>query len=119
MADHDVNAISVLIDLYGFAIDTQCWDLFDRVFTSDVEIDYTTQHWYGLESFKKDFAADHAPFDATQHAMTSKMVQVDSNTARASSIAHGGSSGKVPKAATFSRARGGTMIGCYAVRARG
>lgn len=71
------NDIIQLLNLYGFAVDTQRWDLFDDVFTEHVDADFGgSAHWQGLESFKADFAAFHAPFDATQHVMTNHQVRV-------------------------------------------
>jgi SnoaL-like domain len=81
---HDSAAIIQLINLYGFAVDTQRWDLFDRIFASDVDADYSAAaHWRELKSFKADFAAFHAPFDSTQHCMMNHLVHVDGDTAQA------------------------------------
>ena len=35
----DREAIIQTINLYGFAMDTQRWDLFDRIFTADCDAD--------------------------------------------------------------------------------
>jgi hypothetical protein len=84
MSDRDTLAITHLINFYGLAMDTQRWDLFDGIFTSDVDADYgPTSHWHDLATFKRDFGAFHAPFDSTQHAMMSHMVHVDGNKANA------------------------------------
>lgn len=83
-ADHDVRSIVQLINLYGLAMDTQRWDLFDRIFTPDVEADFgEPARWRGLAAFKADFAAFHAPFDSTQHIMTNHLVSVAGETAQA------------------------------------
>ncbi|HYP62731.1 MAG TPA: nuclear transport factor 2 family protein [Acidocella sp.] len=80
----DRSEIVNLINLYGFAVDTQCWDLFDRIFTQDVEADFSASaHWHDLASFKRDFALFHDPFDSTQHAMLNHLVRVDGDTAHA------------------------------------
>jgi hypothetical protein len=80
----DITAIIQIVNLYGFAVDTQRWDLFDRIFTKDVEADFSaTAHWTDLESFKRDFAAFHDPFDSTQHVMSSHLVHVEDDTAQA------------------------------------
>ena len=85
----DVVAITQLINLYGLAMDTQRWDLFDDIFTSDVDADYgPTSHWTDLEQFKSDFAVFHAPFDSTQHTMSTHVVQLDGD--RAHSFCNGG-----------------------------
>jgi hypothetical protein len=73
-----------LINLYGFAMDTQRWELFDRIFTDDVDADYgPTSHWTDRERFKSDFGSFHALFDATQHVMTNHLVTADGDRAHA------------------------------------
>ncbi len=84
MPQSDTEAIVQLLNLYGFAVDTQRWSLFDRVFTEDVEADFSEPaHWHDRESFKRDFGAFHDPFDSTQHCMMNHMVEVDGDTAHA------------------------------------
>jgi SnoaL-like domain len=84
MADSDSNSIIQLINLYGLAVDTQRWDLFDRIFTADVEADFSeAAHWHELRKFKSDFAVFHAPFDSTQHAMMNHLVEVQGDAAHA------------------------------------
>jgi 3-phenylpropionate/cinnamic acid dioxygenase small subunit len=73
-----------LLNLYALAVDTQRWDLFDRVFTEYVDADFGPGvHWTSLAQFKADFAAFHAPFDATQHVMTNHLVTEDGDVAHA------------------------------------
>ena len=36
----DRDAILETISLYALAVDTQRWDLFDRVFTPDADVDF-------------------------------------------------------------------------------
>ena len=82
MPDQDRAAIIDIINLYGFAVDTQHWDLFDRIFTADVEADFSASaHWQDLASFKRDFAVFHDPFDSTQHAMLNHLVHVEGDEA--------------------------------------
>jgi hypothetical protein len=84
MPQDDVGSIIQLINLYAFAVDTQRWDLFDRIFMADVDADFSaTAHWHDLASFKADFAAFHAPFDSTQHVMANHLVTVDGDCAHA------------------------------------
>lgn len=84
MSHQDVVEITQLVNLYGFAVDTQRWDLFDRIFTADVDADFSeTAHWRDLASFKSDFAAFHDPFDTTQHVMSNHLVEVDGDGAKA------------------------------------
>lgn len=80
MADRE--DIIELINLYGLAMDTQRWDLFDRIFTGDCDADYgATSHWTDRARFKADFGSFHELFDATQHVMTNHLVMVDGDTA--------------------------------------
>ena len=78
----DREDIIQLINLYGLAMDTQRWDLFDRIFTEQVDADYgATSHWHDRECFKRDFGSFHTLFDATQHVMTNHLVEVEGDRA--------------------------------------
>lgn len=80
----DREEIIQLINLYGLAVDTQRWQLFDLIFAENVGADFGPGvRWAGLAQFKSDFAAFHAPFDATQHVMTNHLVRVQGDTAHA------------------------------------
>lgn len=80
----DREDIIQLINLYGFAMDTQRWDLFDRIFTEDCDADYgATSHWTDRGRFKTDFGSFHELFDATQHVMTNHLVTVEGDRASA------------------------------------
>ena len=88
MSHEDITAITQLINLYGFAVDSQQWSLFDRIFTEDVEADFSeSAHGHNLETFKNDFAVFHDPFDSTQHCMMNHMVNVDGD--KANSMTYG------------------------------
>src|SRR4051812_19730286 len=85
MSDDRERIIDVL-NLYGLAVDTRRWDLFDLIFTEDVVADYTNgyangRHWTDLASFKVGFEAAHAPLHHTQHAMSNHLVRVRGETA--------------------------------------
>ena len=63
-------------------MDTQRWDLFDRIFTEQVDADYgATSHWQDRASFKRDFGSFHELFDATQHVMTNHLVTIGGDRA--------------------------------------
>jgi hypothetical protein len=80
----DREDIVQLVNLYGFAMDTQRWDLFDRIFTEDCDADYgASSHWTDRARFKQDFGSFHEGFDATQHVMTNHLVTVAGDTAAA------------------------------------
>lgn len=84
MNHEDVSAITQLINLYGFAVDSQRWELFDQIFTEDVEAHFSDPaHWLDRESFKRDFAAFHQPFDNTQHCMMNHVIRVHGDSAQA------------------------------------
>jgi hypothetical protein len=86
---HDESEIISIINLYALAIDTQRWDLFDRVFTEGVAADYDgSAQWNDLATFKSDFAAYHDPFDGTQHTMTNHQVAVHGDRATAITYGH-------------------------------
>jgi hypothetical protein len=82
MTDSDVVAITQLVNLYGLAVDSQRWELFDRIFADDVDADYgPTSHWTNRAQFVSEFAAFHEPFDSTQHTMSTHVVRVDGDRA--------------------------------------
>ncbi len=86
MADRE--DIIDLINLYGLAMDSQRWDLFDRIFAETCDADYgATSHWTDRAQFKADFGSFHQLFDATQHVMSNHLVTVTGD--RASSLTYG------------------------------
>lgn len=88
MSVQDESEIKRAINLYGFAVDTQDWDLFDQIFTEDIDADYSeTSHWRDLATFKSDFAVYHDPFDGTQHSMMGHLVNVGGDKANAMTYA--------------------------------
>jgi hypothetical protein len=87
--ESDRTAIKAIMDLYGFAVDTQRWDLFDQIYTKDVDADWGgTAVWNDLEKFKKDFAEYHDVFDATHHVMTNFICAVDGDRAKSVTYGH-------------------------------
>lgn len=83
MNDHDEREIIRLINRYGIAMDAQRWDLFDTIFTEDVELDYSGMVWNTLPVVKADFAVAHEGFDATQHGMLNHLIDSDGERASA------------------------------------
>jgi hypothetical protein len=79
----DRGEIIETLNLYGLAVDTRRWDLFDRIFTSDVDAEYSSGHWLDLASFKLGFEAAHAPLHHTQHAVANHLVDVRGDSAAA------------------------------------
>ena len=90
MSSSEIAAIVNVINLYPIAVDSQQWDLFDRVFTPDVQADFGgPAKWDGLAALKQAFAMIHDPFHATQHATQGHHVLVDGSTATCFSYVHG------------------------------
>ena len=85
MAQDDKTAIIEVLNLYGFALDAQQWDLFDDVFSKDVIAEFgpAGNAWTGLETFKKSFAMFHEQLDNHQHTMMGHLVHVEGDTAYA------------------------------------
>ena len=78
----DREAIVNGLNLYAGALDAHAWDVFDAVFTPDVEADYPgTLHWHDLATFKRDFAVYHEALASHQHVMTNHQVVVDGDGA--------------------------------------
>lgn len=84
----DKSAIIEALNLYAFALDARQWDLFDRVFTNDVEAVFgpAGAGWNGLSEFKESFAGFHATLDRHVHTMMGQLVHVDGDTANAFSF---------------------------------
>lgn len=90
MQAQDITDIGNVINLYPVAVDTQQWQLFDRVFTADASADFGgAAVWQGLEAIKQAFAAIHEPFTATQHVTTNHQVAVEGDAATCLSYVHG------------------------------
>ena len=85
MVEHDKAAIIEVLNLYGFALDAQQWDLFDRVFSEDVLADFgpAGANWSGLADFKRSFAEFHRTLDNHQHTMMGHLVHVEGDKAYA------------------------------------
>ncbi|GGF30786.1 nuclear transport factor 2 family protein [Subtercola lobariae] len=82
---NDKAEIIEIMNLYAFALDTHQWDLFDRVFTDDVEAVFgpAGAAWNGLDVFKASFAEFHDRLDSHQHTMMGHLVTVDGDEAHA------------------------------------
>jgi len=85
MTGTDKAEIIEALNMYAFALDARAWDLFDRVFTEDVEAVFgpAGAAWVGLEEFKKSFAAFHDTLDSHVHTMMGQLVHVDGDIAHA------------------------------------
>ncbi len=85
MAENDKVEIINIMNLYGFALDARAWDLFDLIFTADVEAVFgpAGAGWRGLDEFKRSFAMFHDTLDSHQHTMMGHVVHVDGDQANA------------------------------------
>jgi hypothetical protein len=81
MSDRDEAAIIKILNLYAIAMDARRWDLFDKIFTDDVELEYPSSGWTDRATFQVDFAKAHERYDATQHALLTPLVEVDGDRA--------------------------------------
>jgi hypothetical protein len=82
MSSEAVVGVINVVNLYAVALDCQRWELFDQVFTADAEADFGgPARWQDRAALKRDFAAIHSPFDATQHVTTNHQVVVDGDRA--------------------------------------
>lgn len=94
----EVAAVINTVNLYPIAVDTQRWELFDRVFTEDVHADFGGQAvWDGLGPLKQAFDMIHAPFAATQHATRGHHVAGEGDRATCLSYVHGRFIREVPE----------------------
>lgn len=76
------DAIAAVINLYPVALDSHSWDLFDAIFTEDVESDYPGGlHWRDLASFKRDFAQMHEATKGHQHLLGLPQIVIDGDQA--------------------------------------
>jgi hypothetical protein len=85
MAENDKVEIINIMNLYGFALDARAWDLFDLIFTDDVEAVFgpAGAGWKGLDEFKASFEMFHKTLDSHQHTMMGHLIHVDGDTASA------------------------------------
>ena len=89
MAQNEADTILTLINLYGLAIDTQRYELFDEVFTEDVIADYGEGAvWTGLAAFKQLFHAIHAVYSGTQHTMSNHLWDLQGDVGWAVTYGH-------------------------------
>jgi hypothetical protein len=74
----DKAEIIEILNLYGFALDAQQWQLFDQIFTEDVTAEFgpASALWSGIATFKRAFAAFHATLNNHQHTMMGHLVHV-------------------------------------------
>lgn len=84
MSLEDRESIRSRLMLYGFAVDSLRWDLFDDIFDSDgLHVRHGNREpWTDLTKFKQDFETFHRVFDSTRHSMTNIIIELNGDTAR-------------------------------------
>lgn len=103
----DIAAIVNCLNLYAIAVDSQCWDLFDQVFTEDASAEFGgAAAWRGRADLKSAFAMIHAPFESTQHVTTNHHVTAEGDQASCISYVHGRFIRAVPKGAPMFESTG-------------
>lgn len=76
------NAVANIIQLYATALDSHSWDLFEDIFTPDVEADYCNAlHWFDLASFLRDFTEMHEATAGHQHFLGVPQIVLDGDRA--------------------------------------
>ncbi len=85
MAEYDRTEIVQVLNLYGFALDSHQFELFDLVFTEDVRAEFGPAGavWHGLANLKRTFDEFHTTLDNHQHQMIGQVVHVDGDKANA------------------------------------
>jgi SnoaL-like protein len=78
----DVIAITNVVNLYALALDSQKYELFDKVFTADAWVSFGgPAQWNDRALLKQAFDVIHAPYTATQHVTTNHHVTVNGDRA--------------------------------------
>lgn len=84
----DILDIITKLNLYGVAVDSQRWELFDRIFDERVHVDIGgSAQWPDRATYKSIFAKMHDDLLTSQHAMSNHLVDVDGD--RATSLTYG------------------------------
>jgi hypothetical protein len=75
--------ISAVVSLYAAALDSHSWDLFDQIFSPDVEAIYAggQLHWRDLASFKRDFKEMHEGMKGHQHFLGVPQIIIEGDRA--------------------------------------
>jgi hypothetical protein len=80
----DTRRIVDLLNLYGLAIDTQRYELFDQVFTPDLKADYNPPVTFdSRDAIKQTMHDFHLALDGSLHRITNHQVRVDGDRAAA------------------------------------
>ena len=85
MSDGDARDITATLVAYATAIDTKNWSLFRGLFTSDCVFDVSGQRFHGIDALTEHMEALHEPLDGSRHHLGNFVIEVDGDTAGATS----------------------------------
>jgi 3-phenylpropionate/cinnamic acid dioxygenase small subunit len=87
-SDHDL--ITDVLVRYATGIDTKDWTLFRTCFTDDVQADYGegVGSWTGVDAITEYMTVMHADMVDTKHRLTNFVIDVDGDSATASTYVH-------------------------------
>jgi len=86
----DQDLITDVLVRYATGIDTKDWALFRTCFTDDVQADYGdgVGSWTGVDSITEYMTVMHADMVDTKHRLTNFVIDVDGDSATASTYVH-------------------------------
>lgn len=85
----DRDRISEVLIRYATGIDTRDWPLFRTCFTDDVHADYgEIGVWDGVDAITEYMATTHDGMADTKHMMSNLAIDLDGDTASATSYVH-------------------------------
>ena len=87
-SDHEL--ITDVLVRYATGIDTKDWSLFRTCFTDDVQADYGegVGSWTDVDAITEYMTVMHADMVDTKHRLTNFVIEVDGDTATASTYVH-------------------------------
>lgn len=84
MQPDDISQITNIINLYAVATDSHRYELFERIFTEDIHLDFGAGAAIdGLATLMTAYEGIHAVFSATQHMTSGHAIEVDGDRGRA------------------------------------
>jgi 3-phenylpropionate/cinnamic acid dioxygenase small subunit len=86
----DRELITDVLVRYATGIDTKDWSLFRTCFTDDVQADYGegVGSWSSVDAITDYMTAMHADMVDTKHRLTNFVIEVDGDSATASTYVH-------------------------------
>jgi 3-phenylpropionate/cinnamic acid dioxygenase small subunit len=85
MSDAEVSSITATLIAYATAIDTKDWTLFRSLFTADCVFDGGGHRFHGVDPLTDHMRALHEPLDGSRHHLGNFVIEVDGESARATS----------------------------------